>query len=217
MRSDPLGSLQSRIRGLEIDMRKNTIYGALLGILLLGFTIPGVALADGGGEGCSNIGTWFGVAPFPPDQMPPPSVVIPPPPWDVTYLTGWVASALGKSNNEGTNIFEYPIFDPTLGIEDPPFSLAARLGDMRGNWKRTGGNTFDYTFMGFAFDASNMPVYIAKVSGQVTLLIECQYQHTTAVMEVFLPFMSPFHDSGPIAVIPLGEFYGYRAKVDLPY
>ena len=198
-------------------MRKKTIYGALLGILMLVFTIPGVALADGDGEGCSNIGTWFGVAPFPPDQMPPPSVVIPPPPWDVTYLTGWVASALGKSNKEGTNIFEYPIFDPTLGIEDPPFNLAARLGDMRGNWKRTGGNTFDYTFTGFAYDASNMPVYIAKVSGQVTLFNKCQYQHTTAVMEVFVPFMSPFHDSGPIAVIPLGEFYGYRAKVELPY
>jgi len=198
-------------------MRKNIIYGALLGILMLGFTIPGVALADGGGKGCSNIGTWFGVAPFPPDQMPAPSVVIPPPPWDVTYLTGWVASALGKSNNEGTNIFEYPTFDPTFGIEDPPFSLAARIGNMRGNWKRTGGNTFDYTFMGFAFDASNMPVYIAKVSGQVTLFKKCQYQYTTAVMEVFLPSMNPFHDSGPIAVIPLGEFYGYRAKVDLPY
>lgn len=181
-------------------MRKNIFYGALLGILMLGFTIPGVALAGGGGQGCSNIGTWFGV-------------VAP----DDTRLTGWVASVLGKSNNEGTNIFEFPTFNPTFGIEDPPFSLAARIGSMRGNWKRTGGNTFDYTFMGFAFDASNVPVYIAKVSGQVTLFNRCQYQYTTAVMEVFLPSMNPFHDSGPIAVIPLGEFYGYRAKVDLPY
>jgi hypothetical protein len=197
-------------------MRNNIIRGALVGILMLAFASSSVALADEG-KGCSNIGTWFGVAPFPPGQMPPPTVEIPPPPWDATYLTGWVASAFGKSSNEGTNIFDSPMFDPTLGIEQPPFSLAVRLGDMRGNWKRTGGNTFDYTFTGFAYDASNMPVYIAKVSGQVILFEECQYQHTTAIMEVFLPFMSPFHGSGPIAVIPLGEFYGYRAKVDLPY
>ena len=179
-------------------MRKNIIYGALLGILLLGFTIPGVALAGGGGKGCSNIGTWFGV-------------VAP----DDTRLTGWVASALGKSNNEGTNLFEYPTFDATL---NGMFSEAARLGSMRGNWKRTGGNTFDYTFMGTAFDASNVPVYIAKVSGQVTLFNHCQYQYTTALMDVFLPFMSPFYDQ-PINPEPisLGEFYGYRAKVDLPY
>jgi hypothetical protein len=214
MRSDSIGSLQSRIRGLEVDMRKHIIYSVLLGILMLGLMIPGVALAGGGGKGCSNIGTWFGVAPFPPDQMPPPSVVIPPPPWDVTYLTGWVASALGKSNNKGTNIFEYPTFDATL---KGAFPLATRLGSMRGNWKRTGRNTFDYTFMGFAFDASNAPVYIAKVSGQVTLFRKCQYQYTTAVIEVFLPSMNPFDDSGPIAMESLGEFYGYRAKVDLPY
>ena len=185
-------------------MRKNIIYGALLCILLLGLAIPGAAFAGGGGKGCSNIGTWFGV-------------VAP----DDTRLTGWVASALGKSNNEGTNIFEFPTFNPKISPElaaIEPFASAERLGNMRGNWKRTGGNTFDYTFMGFAFDASNVPVYIAKVSGQVTLFNKCQYQYTTAVMEVFLPDMSPFY-SEPVfpGQISLGEFYGYRAKVDLPY
>ncbi len=90
------------------------------------------------------------------------------------------------------------------------------MTDFRGNWVRIDGNTFDYTFMGFAVDESNMPVYIAKVSGQVSQFDDCQYQYTTAVMEVFLPFMSPFHME-PIATIPLGEFYAYRAKVDLPY
>ena len=57
-----------------------------------------------------------------------------------------------------------------------------------------------------------------RSAGQVTLLNRCQYQYTTAVMEVFLPTMSPFYDQ-PITdePIPLGEFYGYRAKVDLPY
>jgi len=199
-------------------MRKSIIRGALLCILLLGFTIPGVALAGGGGKGCSNIGTWFGVSPSLPDPTAPP-VEIPPPPWDVTYLTGWSVTVTGMSSNEGTNNFEYPVFDPTFAIlglnETPPFSQAARVGTMRGNWTRTGGNTFDYTFMGFAFDASNMPVYIAKISGQVVLIENCQYQYTTAIMEVFRPWMNPFHDEREWE-IPLGVFYGYRAKVDLP-
>ncbi|MGI9236458.1 MAG: hypothetical protein ACR2QZ_03635 [Woeseiaceae bacterium] len=200
-------------------MRKSIIRGALLSILLLGITIPGVALAGGGGKGCSNIGTWFGVAPFPLDPTSPP-VELPPPPWDDKYLTGWSVSVMGKSNNKGTNHFEYPVFDPTLAIlglnDTPPFSDAVRIGSMRGNWKRTGGNTFDYTFMGFAFDASSMPVYIAKISGQVVLVERCRYQYTTAIMEVFRPWMRPFQDD-PEWEIPLGEFYGYRAKVDLPY
>jgi hypothetical protein len=33
-------------------------------------------------------------------------------------------------------------------------------------------------------------------------------------MEVFLPWMRPFQDD-PAFEIPLGVFYGYRAKVDL--
>lgn len=194
-------------------MRNNIIRGALLGILLLGFIIPGAALA-GGGKGCSNLGTWFGVLPIyidPAAPLPPDPPQLPPLPWDSLYLTGWSVTVTGKSNNEGTNLFEYPSFDATLGV----FGNAVRIGSMRGNWKRTGGNTFDYTFMGFGYDASNMPVYIAKISGQVELLEDCQYQKTTATMEVFLPNERPFQDATPI-VIDLGEFYGYRAKIVPP-
>ena len=192
-------------------MRKSIIRAALLVVLLLGFAIPGAVLA-GGEKGCSNLGTWFGVSPtFPP---PPPGTLLPPPwDWEVTYLAGYSVTVTGKSNNEGTNLFEYPIFDATLMGNIPG---AARLGSMRGNWKRTGGNTFDYTFMGFAYDTEGMPVYTAKVSGQVELIQDCQYQKTTAVMEVYLPFDNPFDDEvEPLMTIPLGEFYGYRAKVDL--
>ncbi len=91
-----------------------------------------------------------------------------------------------KSNNKGTNLFEYPNFDATLG---GTFSEAVRIGSMRGNWERTGGNTFDYTFMGFAYDMFNMPVYIAKISGEVELIENCRYQKTTAIMAIFLPNM----------------------------
>jgi len=201
-------------------MRKSIIRGALLSVLLLGMAIPGVTLADGGGKGCSNLGTWFGVSPFPPDLVPPP-VEIPPPPWEEMYLAGWWVTVTGKSNNEGTNDFEFPVFDPGFTGSDlaliEPFKSAERIGSMRGNWKRTGGNTFDYTFMGFAYNAFNMPAYIAKISGQVVLLEDCQFQYTTAVMEVFWPYMNPFDDElEPEFEVPLGVFYGYRAKVDYP-
>ena len=194
-------------------MRNNIIRGALLGILLLGFAIPGAALAGGGKKGCSNLGTWFGVASTNPYESAPP-------PWSETVLPGWSVTVTGKSNNMGTNNFEYPNFNPDLtvfGLDEKviAYSRAKRLGSMRGNWKRTGRNTFDYTFMGFAYEAMNVPVYIAKVSGQVTLFNKCQYQYTTAVMEVFSPDADPFLDP-PDDVVPLGVFYGYRAKVDLP-
>jgi len=201
-------------------MRKQIIYAVFLGILTLGFTTPGVALAGEGGKGCSNLGTWFGVGPVPPNETPPPPEELMPPPWHPMYLTGWSVTVTGKSNNMGTNLFEYPTFDPRINeffAQFEPFKFADRIGSMRGNWKRTGGNTFDYTFMGFAYSALNMPVYIAKISGQVVLINNCQYQYTTAVMEVFLPDMNPFYDS-PYNdfVIPLGVFYGYRAKVEPP-
>jgi hypothetical protein len=199
-------------------MRKNIIRGALLAVLLLGFAIPGAALAGNGGKGCSNIGTWFGVSPtFPPPL--PGTPLDPPSEWPARYLAGYSATVAGKSSNEGTNHFEYPVFDPKLTLlgldQTPPFSMADRIGSMRGNWKRTGGNTFDYTFMGFAFNTEGMPVYIAKISGQVELILDCQYQKTTAVMEVFTPDMSPF-DHDPLFTIALGEFYGFRAKVVPP-
>ena len=180
-------------------MRKSIIRVALLAILSLGFAIPAVALADDEGKGCSNLGTWFGVMGL-----------------GDTRLAGFSGTVTGKSSNMGTNHFSFPTFDPSFGLDVPPFNLAVSITDMRGDWVRTGGNTFDYTFMGFAMDAENVPVYIAKVSGDVALIQDCQYQYITAVMEVFLPSMSPFHME-PIAVISLGEFYGYRAAVDLPY
>ena len=200
-------------------MRNSIFRGALVSILLLGLALPGAALAGGGEKGCSNLGTWFGVAPFIPDPTSLP-VEIPTPPWDVMYMTGWSVTVTGKSSNEGTNLFEYPNFNPKISPDlavIPPFMYAERIGNMRGNWKRTGGNTFDYTFMGFAYDGENNPAYIAKISGQVVLVADCQYQYTTAIMEVFLPDMNPFHDAPYMDLaIPLGEFYGYRAKVVSP-
>ncbi len=184
-------------------MRSDIIRGVLLGILLLVISIPGIALAGGAEKGCSNLGTWFGV--FGPGD---------------TRLAGFFGTVTGKSEQMGTNNLEFPAFDPKLTVfglnEMEPYKDAVRLTSLRGDWKRTGGNTFDYTFMGFALDASNMPVYIAKVSGQVILEEDCQYQKITAVMKTYWPYQSPF-DGPAFHTLPMGEFYAYRADVELPY
>jgi len=126
-------------------------------------------------------------------------------------LTGWMVTVTGKSSDHGTNNLEYPTFDLTLGI----FPAAVRLSTLRGAWERTGGNTFAYTFMGFAVDEFNLPVWIGKVSGTVTLSADCNFETITATMEVFGPDMDPFEDVPWFTEI-LDEHYGYRADVDLP-
>lgn len=183
-------------------MRKSIIRGALLGFLLLGFAIPGMALAEDNERGCSNLGTWFGV--FAPGD---------------TRLSGYSVTVTGKSELKGTNHFEFPNFDPSFQdipeFQDlEPFVSAKYIGSMRGNWKRIDKRRFAYTFMGFAFDEFGIPVYIGKVSGETEVFADCRYQRVTAVMDVYLPWVSPF-DGDWIAQIPLGEFIGYRADVDL--
>ena len=179
-------------------MRTDIIRGALLGILLLGFTIPGVAVAGGGDKGCSIQGTWFGVVgPLPSGDF-------------STQLTGWLLTVAGKSNNEGTNNLEFPNFDATL---DGMVPNAVGISNLRGVWKRTGGNTFDYMFMGYAVDADNSPLYIAKISGHVTLFNDCQNEHITAHMELYLPDVSPF-DGNWFYEDDLDDHYSQRFTMD---
>jgi hypothetical protein len=182
-------------------MRTNIIRGVLLGILLLGFAVPGLSLADGGGKGCSNHGTWFGV--------------LDPLHEDMT-LTGWTTTVTGQSSNKGVNVLEWPNFDPTLGMTFPPFSDAHHINNMRGVWERTGGNTFVYSFTGFAYDETNMPVYIAKISGDVTIFGDCQYEQITAYIELFAPGDNPFL-AEPFMEFPLPVHWGQRAMLNLPF
>ena len=172
----------------------------LASVLMLGLAIPGVALADDDddsdrGKRCSNIGTFFGIVS--PENK---------------YLTGWMTSVTGKSENHGTNILEFPNYDPTLGGS---FDKAVRLSTMRGNWYRTGKRTFVYTMMGYAVDVDNQPVYISKVYGDATHTKDCQFEYITTTLEIFLPFMSPFND-GAFHTEVLEPHWGHRAYVDLP-
>ena len=137
---------------------------------------------------CQFLGTWFGIA-SPENPV----------------LTGWMVSVTGQNSSHGTNNLEYPTFDPTLGIGLP----AVRISTLRGVWQRTGGNTFTYSFMGMGVAADNSPVWIGRVSGNITLSDDCETEYITATMEVFDATVSPF-EGAPIMAVPLAPHYGKR-------
>lgn len=175
-------------------MNTRILKGIFAAVLMLGLAMPGVTYAGDNGKGCSFQGTWFGVV-SPED----------------TTLTGWMVTVAGQSSNRGTNNLEYPTFDPTLGV----FMSAVRVSTLRGAWARVGGNRFVYTMTGMAVDADGVPVWVGKLSGNITLSGDCKSETITATLEVFLPGVSPF-DGLPYFTIPLPAHYGYRAYVDLP-
>lgn len=176
-------------------MKTRIVRNVVLGIIMLGLSLPGMASAGGPGKGCSMLGTWFGVEGA-----------------DSTVLSGWVVNAMGSSANSGINNLEYPTFDATLGVGLP----AVRMSTLRGAWERTGGNTFTYTMIGSGVAADGLTtVWIGKLSGNITISDDCNREHITAVLEVFSPTESPF-DGVRLFKVDLPDHYGYRAYVNLP-
>lgn len=62
--------------------------------------------------------------------------------------------------------------------------------------------------MGYAVDENNIPLYIAKFSGQVTLVDDCQHERIAAYVELFKPDISPF-DRVQFYGDDLGDHYGH--------
>ena len=162
-------------------------------VLMLGFAIPGAAIAGDARNGCSLLGSWFGVD----------SLVD-------KNLTGWMVTVTGKSENQGTNNFEYPNFDPTFFGN---FPTAVRLSSSVGAWQRTGGNTFEYSFIGFAMDVAGQIVGISKAVGEISLSDNCNAETLTAIVDLYYPPNSPFTDS-PDNQLDFGGLYGYRVQLD---
>jgi len=172
---------------------------------MLGLALPGVASAGFWSWGCPYQGTWFGVM----ENSP--------------ALAGWMVTVEGKSHFYGTNNLEFTAtaFDPRL--PDPvtgafAFPNAVQATTMRGNWMRTGYNTFVYTTTGFALNADGNPEYIVKLSGHIKLRKDCNSNVITGTLEIFFPWTmkNPFIDKPDLEPIPIENVYGYRAFVDLP-
>lgn len=202
-------------------MKKSVLSTALVGILLLGLALPAVASAGWFNWGCRYQGTWFGVVA---EDNP-------------ALLSGWMVTVEGKSFFYGTNNVEFTAvsLDPRLPIPgtDPVeylYPTAVRVTTDRGNWMRTGYNTFAYTMTGFGLDAFGVPLYVATGNGDITLSDDCNRAVITAVAKVFdvvhegveFPLMpNPFIDDNPFVfeppvVIPFPVQYAYRAFVDMP-
>ena len=168
-------------------MKARTLRMMLIASVAVACAAPAIAMAGSSGKGCSLLGTWFGIDPA--DQT----------------LTGWMVTVQGSSNNEGTNILDFPTFDVTLDGAFPAVDGSA----IRGRWVRTGGNTFDYSFMSILTDYERMPVWIAVVSGNIEISSDCMVETINGKLDVFLPDMSPFQDE-PLLTLPLPTHYGRR-------
>ena len=193
-------------------MKTHIVRSAIVGILMLGLAIPGVASAGWFNWGCWYQGTWFGVTAE-----------------DNPALSGWMVTVEGRSYWYGTNNLEWTnyVFDPRLPQPQPTgeivyaFPTAVSATTMRGNWMRTGHNTFVYTTTGFALDANRLPLYVAKMYGTVTVSEDCSSDVITATMEVFPVGMdgvipNPFGITSPIK-IDFPESHAMRVFVDLPW
>jgi hypothetical protein len=119
----------------------------------------------------------------------------------------------GKSESSGASDVEFPALDPTLY---GAFPTAVKTTSLRGEWKRTGGNTFDYTLIVLALDDTNQTVGVAKFTGDKVLEDDCTRMVVTVQMEVYSPDMNPFADD-PLGVFDLGVLYGYPMRVDPPF
>jgi len=169
-------------------MTQKALRLGFLALLLACFGASGVATAAGAGKNCSALGTWVNVYP------------------DTHVLAGWLATADGQSSDEGTMTLESPGFDMTLYGMFP--TAVGGTGD-RGVWKRSGRNTFKYSFIGTAVDSSGAIVWIRKISGTITMIDDCQTEKITAVMAVYGPTDNPFEGT-PSYEFDLGDLYARR-------
>jgi hypothetical protein len=137
--------------------------------------------------------------------------------YDATGVPTWMASVHGQSNSAGTNELEYPAEFPTLPTpEGPLYPNAVGMTELRGAWERTGGTTFAYTFLGYGYGENGVPLYICRLSGDITVGENCNIGEFGATLYVF-----PC-DSGGVCPDPYGETpyvfdiptsYGYRIMV----
>lgn len=171
-------------------MKGKAIRLVVAGIVMLGLAIPGAAFAAGDGKDCKNTGTWFGVN-NPVDKVP----------------TGWVVTSTGQSANHGTAVLEYKTFKSTMFGLPQPHDMSAD----RGVWTRLGGNRFAYSFMAIAVNEANDILYLARVSGEITISDDCMSEEISALLEIFYPGSSnPFAGDEADWQMDLPTHWGYR-------
>lgn len=159
----------------------------VLALLLLMLAVP--VIAGGDKDGCKAAGSWYG--------------------YDESGSIWWISTVDGQSASHGTTNLEIPgsanIFE------------AFSITELKGQWKRTSGNTYDWTVVGFSFDENIESHLIAKVSGTNVFDEDCDKMMVTdIVMEAFLPFADIYSDTPIETDDSFPDHPGFRIKVDMP-
>ncbi len=140
-----------------------------------------LAQDDGGAKGCSIIGSWMTkVTP----KFQPPDLTLP-----------WLATMNGESSHSGTIVSVVPLWPA-------PLPEGVKVTDLRGNWERTGGNTFKFTQIGWGVNANGVGVVVFRNSGITTLLDDCSLMKVESTMEALSPNLEPGPDPDDVALLP---------------
>ena len=185
--------MRSRRIVVKLAVLRRVLLTCLTVVGVLALTTPDVSYAEP--NGCKLQSSWLGFFPNEPDNR-------------------WMSTADGQSANFGTIKLELPAFDMTLSGNFP--TAKKKPLTLRGVWKRTSGNTFAYTLIGFAIDENGRTVWIGKNSGYDTLTEHCNKLTVVSTLEVFLPHQNPFADAAILAV-PIPVHTAYRMRVDPPF
>jgi len=138
-------------------MKKKLLTGLALGMLMAASTLAAARQDDGG---CNPQGSWMSIY--------------------EEGIPSWVGSVNGQSSSSGTDELEAPSF-----IFYPGLPAAVGMTHMRGPWNRTGGNTFDYTMIGYAYGAGGIPSYVTRMNGTKTLSEDCNFMEVTVAINLF--------------------------------
>jgi hypothetical protein len=121
----------------------------------------------------------------------------------------WTTTADGQNASKGT-----------LNLEAPGsvvyFQGATAVTELKGAWKKTGGNTYDWTVLGFPYDASGNTLALAKLSGKDTMSEDCNIIYVTdVVLEVFAP-TADVNTDAPLSTGYFPDHEGHRIQINLP-
>jgi len=138
---------------------------------------------------CKLLGSWMG--------------------YDASGSAWWTSTADGQSASHGTLNLEVP--GSVLFFPD-----AMSVTELRGVWKKTGGNTYDWTVIGFPYDVIATTLVLVRLSGKDTISEGCDTVFVSdVVMEVFLPD-ADLNSDIPISISPFPDHWGHRIKLSLP-
>lgn len=164
----------------------------LIAAVLLMLLAASSFAGQGPDKGCKPLGSWLG--------------------YDQDGSVWWMTTTDGQNASHGTLNLEVPgalMFFPT----------ATGVTEMRGVWEKTGDYDVAWTVVGFAYDADEVSVALARLSGKSTLSWDCNSEWLTDVfLEVYTPDANVDVDE-PLWTMQLPDHGGYRIKLvtyDLP-